>query len=77
VALKHPKYAVFFSMFRKVILVVPLTILLPRTGLGVNGVFWAEAISQAMGGLCCGGTMFLKVWRPIIRQSRQDTNVAL
>lgn len=77
VALKHPKYAVFFSMFRKVILVVPLTLLLPRTGLGVNGVFWAEAISQAVGGFCCGSTMFFKVWRPIIRLSRQDTTPSL
>ena len=45
------KQAVFFSIFRKVIIVVPLTILLPQIGgLGVHGVFLAEPISNAIGG---------------------------
>ena len=69
VALKYPSYAVFFSLFRKVILVVPLTIILPRIGLGVYGVFWAEAVSQVLGGACCFTTMFFKVWRPIMKRA--------
>ena len=64
--------AVFFSIFRKIILVTPLTLLLPRTGLGVSGVFWAEAISNVVGGLACFGTMILTVYRPLGRESKES-----
>ncbi len=44
VSLGKSRQAVFFSIFRKVIIVVPLTILLPKLPyFGVDGVFWAEA----------------------------------
>ncbi len=57
-ALNKPKQAVFFSLLRKVIIVVPLTLLLPRIGtLGVTGVFLAEPISNFIGGLSCYLTM--------------------
>lgn len=60
------KQAVFFSIFRKVIIVVPLTILLPQMGgLGVHGVFWAEPISNAIGGLACFTTMYFTVYRKL------------
>lgn len=60
------KQAVFFSIFRKVIIVVPLTILLPQMGeLGVHGVFLAEPISNAIGGLACFTTMYLTVYRTL------------
>ena len=65
VALNCPKRAVFFSLFRKVILVTPLTIILPRAGFGVNGVFIAELISQFVGGLCCFTTMMITVYRRV------------
>lgn len=55
-SLNMPKYAVFFSVFRKVIIVVPLTLLLPKIW-GVNGVFYAEAISNFVGGSICYITM--------------------
>ncbi|MGI6070392.1 MAG: MATE family efflux transporter [Blautia sp.] len=62
VALGKAKKATFFSLFRKVIIVVPLTLLLPRVGnLGVNGVFWAEPISNLIGGCASFGTMLLTV----------------
>lgn len=63
--------AVFFSIFRKIILVTPLTLLLPRMGLGVSGVFWAEAISNVVGGLACFGTMFFTLYRPLGRESEE------
>ena len=44
-------------------LALPLTILLPRWGLGVAGVFWAEPISNAIGGLACFITMWLTLYR--------------
>ena len=57
-ALNKPKQAVFFSLLRKVFIVVPLTLLLPRIGtLGVTGVFLAEPISNFIGGLSCYATM--------------------
>ena len=62
-ALGKAKFAVFFSIFRKVIIVLPLTLLLPNVaGLGVTGVFLAEPISNAVGGLASFSTMIATVW---------------
>lgn len=61
-ALGKAKRATFFSIFRKVIIVVPLTIFLPQIGnLGVDGVFWAEPISNLVGGCACFFTMLLTI----------------
>ena len=61
-ALGKAKKATFFSLFRKVIIVTPLTLLLPSVaGLGVDGVFWAEPISNFVGGCACFFTMILTV----------------
>ncbi len=65
VGLNHPKHAVFFSLLRKVFLVFPLILILPRLGMGVYGVFWAEAISQLLGASACYLTMFFTVYRPL------------
>ena len=64
-ALKYSKHAVFFSIFRKAIIVVPLTIGLPLLGFGVDGVFLAEPISNAIGGLACFITMYFVVYRKL------------
>lgn len=69
VALNRPKQAVFFSLFRKVIIVVPLTILLPMFGnLGTDGVFWAEPVSNVIGGTACFVTMMITVW-PTLKEA--------
>lgn len=66
VALGKAKQAVFFSIFRKIIIVVPLTFLLPMIGnLGTDGVFMAEPISNFIGGLACYATMIFTVWRKL------------
>ena len=65
VGLNHPRHAVFFSLLRKVFLVFPLILILPRLGLGVYGVFWAEAVSQLLGASACYLTMFFTVYRPL------------
>ncbi len=71
VALGRSKQAVFFSLFRKVIIVVPLTLLLPHLfGLGVNGVFLAEPISNFIGGGACYITMLLTIWREMVRKEK-------
>lgn len=72
VALKHPGYSVFFSLFRKIALLIPLTVILPRIGLGVMGVFWAESISEVIGASACHITMCLKVWNPIKKLCRKS-----
>ena len=65
-ALGKSKQAIFFSLLRKVIIVVPLTFLLPKIpGIGVTGVFLAEPISNLIGGLACFITMYFTVYRKL------------
>ena len=64
-ALGYSRHAIFFSLLRKAMIVAPLTILLPRFGLGVNGVFLAEPVSNAIGGLACFITMYLVLYRKL------------
>ena len=53
-ALNKKKYAIFFSILRKVIIVVPLTYILPYAlNIGPNGVFMAEPVSNVIGGSLC------------------------
>ena len=53
-SLGKKKQAIFFSLLRKVFIVVPLTYLLPYTfHMGTNGVFLAEPISNVIGGSLC------------------------
>ena len=66
-ALGDARHAIFFSLLRKAIIVVPLTLALPRLGLGVDGVFWAEPISNLIGGMACYTTMRLSVYRKLPR----------
>ena len=62
----------FFSLFRKVVIVTPLTLLLPYLfNLGVNGVFLAEPISNFIGGGACYITMLLTIWRELCRKERE------
>lgn len=64
-ALGRSKQAIFFSLLRKAFIVVPLTLLLPHVGFGVNGVFLAEPISNAVGGLAAFITMWFTVYRKL------------
>lgn len=72
VALGKAKFAVFFSTFRKVIIVVPLVLILPKLwGLGITGVFLAEPISDFIGGLACYITMYFTVRKDLKRKSME------
>ncbi|MBR2802804.1 MAG: MATE family efflux transporter [Erysipelotrichaceae bacterium] len=64
-ALGKAKQAVFFSLLRKVVIVAPLTVLLPAMGFGVNGVFAAEPISNIIGGTASFVTMWLTLYRKL------------
>ena len=66
-SLGDAKHAIFFSMLRKVIIVVPLTLLLPWIGFGAKGVYMAEPISNVVGGLACYITMRLTIYRKLDR----------
>ena len=67
VGLGKSRQAVFFSLLRKAFIVAPLTLLLPPLGLGVDGVYLAEPISNVIGGLACIITMYFVVYRPLDR----------
>ena len=57
-SLNKKKQAIFFSLLRKVFIVVPLTYLLPYAlHMGTKGVFLAEPISNVIGGSLCFLTM--------------------
>ncbi len=64
-ALGDAKHAIFFSLLRKAFIVVPLTLLLPRAGFGVTGVFLAEPVSNIIGGLASYLTMRMTVYKKL------------
>lgn len=63
-SLGRSRYAIFFALFRKAIINAPLTVILAML-IGTSGVFWAEAISQLVGGIACMLTMYFTVYRPM------------
>ena len=72
VALGKSRQAVFFSLLRKAIIVIPLTLLLPMVGgLGTNGVFLAEPVSNFIGGTACFVTMMITVWPSLKKTGEQ------
>ena len=70
-AVGDARHAIFFSLLRKAIIVAPLTLLLPRLGFGVHGVFLAEPISNVLGGIACYTTMRLTVYKQINQHLKQ------
>lgn len=73
VGLGRSKQAIFFSLFRKVMIVVPLTLLLPGAfGMGTDGVFAAEPISNLLGGVACYGTMLVTIWPEMTRKEKEQ-----
>ncbi|WP_410208976.1 MATE family efflux transporter [Fusobacterium sp.] len=72
VGLGQSKHAIFFTLFRKVIVVVPLTLILPRLwNLGVDGVFIAEPVSNFLGGIACYTTMLFTM-RKLLRDDEEN-----
>ena len=65
-SLNKKKQAIFFSLLRKVFIVVPLTYLFPYAfHMGTKGVFLAEPISNVIGGSLCFITMLVMLKRSI------------
>ena len=77
-ALGRAKWAIFFSLLRKAFIVAPLTVILPQLwGLGTNGVFLAEPISNVVGGLACYITMIFIAYIPLGRLHQEQQQVAV
>lgn len=74
VGLGKSRYAVFFSIFRKVIIVIPLILILPTVfQLGTDGILMAEPVSNFIGGAACFGTMLFTVW-PELKGKKKTAN---
>ena len=74
VGLGKSRYAVFFSIFRKVIIVIPLILILPTVfHLGTDGILMAEPVSNFIGGAACFGTMLFTVW-PELKGKKKAVN---
>ena len=66
-----------FSLLRKVIIVAPLTYLLPYAfGRGTDGVFAAEPVSNVIGGSLCFIVMLITVLPELKRMDREDAKTA-
>lgn len=48
VALGQAKISTFLALLRKIILLIPLAIILPKMGMGTDGLFYAEPISDIL-----------------------------
>ena len=72
-SLNKKKQAIFFSLLRKVIIVVPLTYLMPFAfHMGTSGVFLAEPVSNIIGGGMCFITM-LCIVLPELKRMEQTS----
>ena len=66
VALDKTRQAVFFSLLRKVVLILPCIFLFGYgMGLGADGIFYAEPVSHVLGSTVCFATFMLTVWRKL------------
>ena len=70
-SLNKKKQAIFFSLLRKVFIVVPLTYLMPYAlHMGTDGVFLAEPVSNVIGGALCFATMLITVLPELKRMEK-------
>ena len=76
-SLNKKKQAVFFSLLRKVFIVVPLTYLLPYAfHMGTDGVFLAEPVSNVIGGTLCFVIMLCTVLPELKQMERENVSAA-
>ena len=72
-SLNKKKQAIFFSLLRKVFIVVPLTYLLPYgLHMGTSGVFIAEPVSNVIGGSLCFITMLVTILPELKRMEESN-----
>ena len=72
-SLNKKKQAIFFSLLRKVFIVVPLTYMMPYMFyMGTSGVFLAEPVSNVIGGTLCFVVMLCTVLPELKRMDKQN-----
>ena len=72
-SLDKKRQAIFFSILRKVVIVVPLTYLMPYAlYMGTDGVFLAEPVSNVIGGSLCFITMLCIVLPELKRMEERS-----
>ena len=72
-SLNKRKQTIFFSLLRKVFIVVPLTYLMPYAfHMGTDGVFLAEPVSNVIGGSMCFIAMLHIVLPELNRMAREN-----
>ena len=77
-SLNKKKQAIFFSLLRKVFIVVPLTYLMPYMfHMGTAGVFLAEPASNVIGGTLCFVVMLCTVLPELKRMEKQNSKNVL
>ena len=70
-SLNKKKQAIFFSLLRKVVIVVPLTYFMPYAlHMGTAGVFLAEPVSNVIGGGLCFVTMLCTILPELKRMEK-------
>ena len=65
IGLGQAKISLFFALLRKVFLLIPLALILPRLGLGVWGVYLSEPIADVLSATCIG-IAFLRTYPKIL-----------
>jgi Na+-driven multidrug efflux pump len=70
VAMGEAKKATFFAIFRKLVLLIPLILLLPRLGFGIPGIFAAEPIADTISAVTCFTTFLLTAYRKLKQMER-------
>lgn len=77
-SLNKKKQAIFFSLLRKVFIVVPLTYMMPYMfHIGTAGVFLAEPASNVIGGTLCLAVMLCTVLPELKRMEKQNSKNVL
>lgn len=77
-SLNKKKQAIFFSLLRKVFIVVPLTYMMPYMfHMGTAGVFLAEPASNVIGGTLCLAVMLCTILPELKRMEKQNSKNVL
>lgn len=71
VAMGEAKKATFFALYRKVMLLIPLILILPRVGFGITGVFAAEPVADTISAITCFTTFILTAYRKLGKENRK------
>ncbi len=71
VAMGEAKKATFFAIFRKLVLLIPLILILPRLGFGIPGIFAAEPIADTISAVTCFTTFMLTAYRDLKRKEEE------